>query len=754
MKNFVRCIFYGICFVLPFSGIAQDEGLPASISYHILGDYQIQELPAPNWLIKEGEDFLSPEGLRVGDFKDAQVLDLKQLETVSSEEKASYWIKINLSSAFAAEELKMLVEPRKSTEPYDVDKAISRLTAYYFKNDALISTGFTGRDMPSSKRDIKDFYYQSVLLFDLPEKDTLEIWLNFVAPPGNVTADLKIYSSNYEFKHASWPLQSNTFFYYIGTLTTLLVICPFLLIWFKEKIYVWFLVFLLINVFTLLVWKHQTTFINLITPEQPRFGQIIGYILDSFKWTFLLLFGRVFIDTKRYFPRVDKVFLISTILFFIVGVPIMLHSGDDPNMRNLPSSIMIILALMLLSIIGILVYFILSKNKLARFYSIGTIIPFVGMFIIGLFRDIIWARTMAEVLMNIGPILTMALAVAYRFRLEGQGRIAAEQEKRSLLENQTILLEKQVSVRTEELSQSLENLKSTQTQLIQSEKMASLGELTAGIAHEIQNPLNFVNNFSDVSSEMIDEVQEELTSTPLSELTEENIEEAKGILIDLKSNLEKISHHGNRASSIVKGMLDHSRADTGEKVPTDINALCDEYLRLSYHGLRAKDKSFNSGYETHFDDQIPLISVVPQDIGRVLLNIINNAFYAVNVRLNVLSADSPLGAGGEQGKVDASSPNVPYPKGSHAPDATYSPLVTITTQRLHNSTTITIKDNGIGMSQETMDKVFQPFFTTKPSGQGTGLGMSIGYDIITKGHGGKLRVESEEGKGTIFTIEL
>ena len=264
------------------------------------------------------------------------------------------------------------------------------------------------------------------------------------------------------------------------------------------------------------------------------------------------------------------------------------------------------------------------------------------------------------------------------------------------------------------LQKSLEELKATQAQLIQSEKMSSLGELTAGIAHEIQNPLNFVNNFSELSEELVDEIKEELESG--------NTEEVFKIIEDLKSNLEKINHHGRRASSIVKAMLDHSRASSDTKVETDINLLCDEYLRLSYHGLKAKNKSFNASYETHFDENITKIRVVPQDIGRVILNLINNAFYAVNT------------------KKDESQEG-------------YVPKVTITTNTDSNGTKIIVEDNGNGIPQDVIDKIFQPFFTTKPTGQGTGLGLSLAYDIV-KAHGGELSVESEVGEGTVFTIEI
>ena len=245
--------------------------------------------------------------------------------------------------------------------------------------------------------------------------------------------------------------------------------------------------------------------------------------------------------------------------------------------------------------------------------------------------------------------------------------------------------------------------------------MASLGELTAGIAHEIQNPLNFVNNFSEVSNELLDELQTELAGG--------NADEAKEILSDLKLNLEKINFHGKRADSIVKGMLQHSRASSGQKEPTDINALADEYLRLAYHGLRAKDKSFNANFTTEFDNTIGRISVIPQDIGRVILNLLTNAFYVVS----------------EKKKMVGES---------------FSPTVSIGTRKTSDGVEVWIRDNGNGIPAGIIDKIFQPFFTTKPAGQGTGLGLSMCYEIVKQGHGGELKVETTEGAGSLFTVHL
>ena len=275
-------------------------------------------------------------------------------------------------------------------------------------------------------------------------------------------------------------------------------------------------------------------------------------------------------------------------------------------------------------------------------------------------------------------------------------------------------LEKLVEERTKDLKKSLSDLKETQAQLIQSEKMASLGELTAGIAHEIQNPLNFVNNFSEVNKELVDELQQELKAG--------KIDDAIEISNDIKANEEKINHHGKRADAIVKGMLQHSRSSSGSKEPTDINALADEYLRLAYHGLRAKDKTFNATMKTDFDKSIGNVNIIPQDIGRVILNLITNAFYVVNEK--------------KQQMKDG-----------------YEPTVTISSKKVGDKIEVSVTDNGNGIPQNIVDKIFQPFFTTKATGQGTGLGLSLSYDII-KAHGGELKVETKENEGTTFIIQL
>ncbi len=271
-----------------------------------------------------------------------------------------------------------------------------------------------------------------------------------------------------------------------------------------------------------------------------------------------------------------------------------------------------------------------------------------------------------------------------------------------------------LSRQKKELQSALATLKATQKQLIQSEKMASLGELTAGIAHEIQNPLNFVNNFSEVNTELLGEMKQEIDKG--------NFQEAKSIADDIIENEEKINHHGKRADAIVKGMLQHSRSGSGQKELTNINTLADECLRLSYHGMRAKDKSFNVEIKTDFDNSIGAINIIPQDIGRVLLNLFTNAFYSVTEK------KKQIGDG-------------------------YEPVISVSTKKLTGKIELQVRDNGNGIPREVTDKIFQPFFTTKPTGQGTGLGLSLSYDII-KAHDGELKVETKEGEGAEFIIQL
>ncbi|WP_223284625.1 ATP-binding protein [Hymenobacter qilianensis] len=338
-------------------------------------------------------------------------------------------------------------------------------------------------------------------------------------------------------------------------------------------------------------------------------------------------------------------------------------------------------------------------------------------------------------LIYLPPALGISLFLAREFALDSQllqlklnevkqlsaQTLAQEQEKQALLAQQNETLEQQVQQRTAALQRSLTELRTTQAQLVQREKMASLGELTAGIAHEIQNPLNFVTNFADVSTELCHEAQEVVAGSAYPVPQKGALAE---LLSDLGENQVKITQHGQRAASIVRGMLEHARASTGERQPTDVNALCEEYLRLAYQGLRAKDKTFNATLATDLAPDLPLVTAVGSDLGRVLLNLLTNAFYAVRQRQ-------------QQGA-----------------ETSYVPTVRISTCHAGNQVEIRVQDNGTGIPAHVKEKIFQPFFTTKPTGEGTGLGLSLSYDIITQGHGGTLTVDSKEGAGSTFCITL
>ncbi len=380
-----------------------------------------------------------------------------------------------------------------------------------------------------------------------------------------------------------------------------------------------------------------------------------------------------------------------------------------------------------------IIYISFRLSMLERVRTV--MVAILPLIIIGIVKDILHAvnqrfyntlETYLDIVFAIAITWMVAMLIKSNKQnkaLEQERKRTMEEEERSrFIEAQKVELELIVAERTAEITQqkdelqhALIELKTTQSQLIHSEKMASLGELTAGIAHEIQNPLNFVNNFSEVNAELIEEMKIELASG--------NIDTAVSIAESIKGNEEKIIHHGKRADGIVKGMLQHSRSSNGQKELTDINALADEYLRLSYHGLRAKDKSFNATMETHFDETIENIKVIPQDVGRAFLNLFTNAFYAVSEKKNQVNGD-------------------------------YNPKVIVSTKKSNGKVEVRVRDNGMGISKKALDKIFQPFFTTKPAGEGTGLGLSLSYEIITQGHGGNIHVETNEGEYAEFIVKL
>jgi two-component system, NtrC family, sensor kinase len=430
--------------------------------------------------------------------------------------------------------------------------------------------------------------------------------------------------------------------------------------------------------------------------------------------------------TKKQLPQWDKLLVIGmgiAIALLVIGVTVKVSKPVILWLDNL--------------LLFALVYVVLSNKEFRAAKSvIYSVLPLIAIFFIA---DVVKLIDKAfykkwddyfdmAILFSFIWILAMwiitkkqrkALAAERQKTLEIEKEIQINEKIKAALEVQVTERTAALTLQKEELEKTLHELKDTQAQLIQAEKMASLGELTAGIAHEIQNPLNFVNNFSEVNTELIAELKEEIIKG--------NMEEVKAIADDIAANEQKINHHGKRADSIVKGMLQHSRSSSGVKEPTNINALADEYLRLAYHGLRAKDKFFNAAMKTDFDDAIGNINIIPQDMGRVILNLITNAFYTVTEKKNASTSSA----------------------GQH-----YEPTVLVSTKKVNNKVEIRVTDNGNGIPSKVLDKIFQPFFTTKPTGQGTGLGLSMSYDIVTKAHGGELKVETKEGEGTSFIIVL
>ncbi|WP_020214555.1 ATP-binding protein [Flavobacterium rivuli] len=491
----------------------------------------------------------------------------------------------------------------------------------------------------------------------------------------------------------------NLFFYYVN----------------REKVY---LVFAFLLFFSALLIAENVLSSLLFGEYRMGYSAFLAATIIFFIITFIHTL-RYFFRIKIHFPGWDK-FLI----YFSVFVGVTGFAEFILFINNWPIPLIVI---GIITALGFFVFFIAAivmiisllrkKDKEARLFVIAAM-PFLLSPIIAAIIEWDWIFAAC----GMWTILVLSWGMFARFKSlqieNARAALEKEEERNRLIAQQNELLEQQVAERTAELQHSLENLKQTQAQLIQSEKMASLGELTAGIAHEIQNPLNFVNNFSDVSVELLQELKEEVDNGDLTEVN--------AIADDVIQNLEKIAHHGRRADNIVKGMLQHSRSSSGQKEPTDINILADEFLRLAYHGLRAKDKSFNAEMITNFSEGLPKVTIISQDVGRVLLNLFNNAFYATQEK----SKQSQLSGNG------------------------YKPVITVTTLQKEDVIQIIIKDNGIGIPPEIKDKILQPFFTTKPTGEGTGLGLSLSYDIIVKAHGGTLDIESQPAEGAEFIITL
>lgn len=478
----------------------------------------------------------------------------------------------------------------------------------------------------------------------------------------------------------------------------------------KDKIYLYFGLATLC--FSIILGNLPVVLFSRYYPAYDKyFGtDLIISLLFYYQWRFFDLF----FEFSKHFRRAGKILLWLTLCFSVVAY----LPGIIPG-KYWQAFSFALLGYVIVAPLTVLFCFIHPKttSRAKIFAALPLIVGMTYIIIAGLCRAIF----KTNVTLGYGQeliFLSVCWLVISFIRMLLKRLINTiqqnEAERTRLIIEQNTQLELKVEERTAELKTSIDTLKATQRQLIQSEKMASLGELTAGIAHEIQNPLNFINNFSEVSVELMAEMKEEITAG--------NLQDGLEIAADIETNLQKITAHGKRADGIVKGMLQHSRVSSDKKELSDINTLADEYLRLSYHGLRAKDKNFNSAFETGFAGDIPNLDLVPQDMGRVLLNLFNNAFYSV------------------------------WQKKKLHPD--FSPLITITTARVGDFVEIKVRDNGLGIPKAVVDKIYQPFFTTKPTGEGTGLGLSLSYDIVTNIHHGQLLVDTVEGEFAEFTVRI
>lgn len=445
----------------------------------------------------------------------------------------------------------------------------------------------------------------------------------------------------------------------------------------------------------LLSYLADFCFVAILVLMPVIIANVYDYSLSKYQYFLLLVL--IIWDLYIHYDTVDKtIVLIPAIsflllLWIIIGTP---KRFEGPNKVVMIGLLFTVAAQTSFGIVPLDWFTGYHKYKLATLVSLYTLSFPVSLLIYTAMR---FRQMIHEVELRAAEVIKLS------------------EEKKEQALRQKDVLQAEVNKQTAELRETLDNLQSTQSQLIQAEKMASLGELTAGIAHEIQNPLNFINNFSEVNQDLLGELK--------AAVEKRDWEEVSALAADVQANEDKINHHGKRADAIVKGMLQHSRHSTGQKESTDINALCDEYLRLAYHGLRASDKGFNAQLSTSLDPTVGKVEVLVQEIGRVILNLINNAFYAVHERKQKEGSE-------------------------------YTPQVTIATQKQPDQVIIKVADNGVGIPVAARDKIFQPFFTTKPTGKGTGLGLSLSYDIITKGHQGKIEMETAEGIGTTFTIIL
>jgi signal transduction histidine kinase len=642
----------------------------------------------------------------------------------------TYWLKLSLTGEGNIQGWWLLFNNDSSTIEFNQHLYID---AWLLDSEnKVLEHQQTGQFVPRSKKAIKENPGLNRILFSINHGDTRKLYL-------------KIYNGNQPTTLTSLDLRNPvlgipgrsliTEFSVLSSVALLFAIISFFLFFFvHEKSYLFFGIYTLLLSQHYLILHQDLPFVDLYIPEYPQLAGPAFILLTNGGFVFFLLFGKFFINLRELSSKLDAT--LRFVLLVWVGW-ILVKAGALMVIQRefLPVADLVFIFLFIIFLIRIAFF----NNILVRFYVAGALWLIIFT-ILGILRN----NSMVSLPFNpwpvgqLGQLLIYAAGLAYKIKMNEKARTQAELIKLRNVELAGLYAdsEKQkdeIEIQKMNAEKALEDLKNTQAQLIQSEKMASLGELTAGIAHEIQNPLNFVNNFSEVNVELIQELKNERIKG--IELQDDKLQDE--IIQNIGENSGKITFHGKRADAIVKGMLHHSRTNSGIKEPTDINELVDEYLRLAYHGLRAKDKTFNASLLTDFDPTIGTVQIDSQEIGRVVLNLINNAFYAVKSKLNRLM-------------LAATSMALEEDKPTPEP---YEPTVLVSTKRMNGKVVIRVRDNGDGIPQFLWDKIFQPFFTTKPSGQGTGLGLSISYDII-KSQGGDLTIDSKEGEYAEFIVEL
>lgn len=600
------------------------------------------------------------------------------------------------------------------------NNALTALDVFETTGDTLVKHHHSGSRLPFSRREVNDVDF----LFPL------------LVQPGEMTI-IYVRVQHSRGTHFSLLAGTETAFYneagqrnllqgiYYGFMLLMILYNLFIYFSLKDSSYLYYVLYVfLMGLFNASIAGYAFQY---FWPSAPALNQYED-ILSAAVCIAGILFTIKFLETKRNVPVFHRI-LIGLLVMYLVIMG-MVAAG----FFLLSSMALAFLTLALVLFFFATAYAVLRKGyKPARFFLIAWSLLLLSVVVFVLKEyTILPYTTFTANSVQIGSAveaLLLSMALANRINVYKQEKQAAQfetlrslEENRKLITEQNQVLEKKVEERTVELKRAnkelltaLMNLKETQTQLIQREKMASLGELIAGIAHEIQNPLNFVNNFSETNTELLAELK--------SEALAGHTEEVVSLADEAINNEQRINHHGKRADSIVKSMLQHAGSGAGKKEPANINALTDEYLRMSYHGLRAKDNTFNVKLETDYDQSIGEIPVASQELGRVLLNLYNNAFYTVNEKKKGLNG---------------------Y----------FEPTVSVSTKKTGKGIEIVIRDNGTGIPPKVLDKIYQPFFTTKPTGIGTGLGLSLSYDIITKGHNGELNVQTKEGEGTEFKIIL